>query len=127
AGRPAFVVGTGVDRDGAWDAQVALAETHEAALFVAPFAARCGFPEDPALFRGFLPAARERIVALLQEHDVIVVVGAPAFIYHVEGHGPFIPEGASLFQITDNPEEAHWAPVGSALISHVGLALEALC
>ena len=28
--RPAFVVGAGVDRDGAWDAVVALAERHQA-------------------------------------------------------------------------------------------------
>jgi benzoylformate decarboxylase len=39
------------------------------------------------LFAGFLAADREKIVASLQGHDLILVLGAPVFTYHVEGFG----------------------------------------
>ena len=102
--RPAFVVGAGVDRGGAWDEVRALAERHRARVFTAPMSARCGFAEDHPQFAGFLPAMRERIVAALAGSDLVLVLGAPAFTYHVEGHGPHVPAGAVLCQITDDAE-----------------------
>ena len=80
---PAFVVGAAVDRDDAWEAIVRLAEKHNARVWVAPMSGRCSFPEDHYLFAGFLPAMREKIVAQLDGHDCILVIGAPAFTYHV--------------------------------------------
>ena len=93
--RPAFVVGAGVDRGGAWEEVRALAERHRARVFTAPMSARCGFAEDHPQFAGFLPAMRERIVAALAGSDLVLVLGAPAFTYHVEGHGPHVPAGAA--------------------------------
>lgn len=126
ARRPAFVVGPSVDREQAWETMVALAERHQAAVHVAPFSARCSFPEDHPLFQGFLPAARERIVELLGGHDVIVVVGAAAFVQHIEGAGSIVPADAQLFQVTEDPDAAHWAPEGSAAVGDVALALQSL-
>ncbi|OWT60417.1 benzoylformate decarboxylase [Candidimonas nitroreducens] len=123
AQRPAFVVGASVDRDDAWPQMLRLTESHSAAVYVAPFAARCSFPEDHPLFRGFLPASRERIVAQLAAHDFILVIGAPAFIYHTEGQGPFIPPSARLYQLTEDPDTASWAPVGTAAVGSIRLAL----
>ena len=60
--RPVFVVGPGVDRNGAWEQVVALAERHQALVWVSPMSPRCSFPERHRLFAGFLPAIRERIV-----------------------------------------------------------------
>lgn len=117
--RPAFVVGAGVDRDGAWDDVVALAERHRAQVWIAPMSARCSFPEDHPLFGGFLPAMREKIVGLLDGHDVILVLGAPAFSYHVEGTGPHVPEGAVLFQLIDDPNTAAWTPVGMSAVCSI--------
>jgi len=113
AQRPAFVVGAAVDRAGAWDAVVQLAEAHNARVFTAPMAGRGGFPEDHRLFAGFLPAMREKIVGLLQGHDVVFALGAPAFTYHVEGHGPHVPAGAQLVQLIDDPATAAWTPQGA--------------
>lgn len=126
ARRPAFVLGPSVDRDRAWPDMLKLTEQHAAAVYVAPFSSRCSFPEDHAQFRGFLPAARERIVKQLAGHDVILVIGAPAFTYHVEGEGPQIPEGAQLFQLTEDPEVASLASVGTATVGNIKLALQAL-
>src|SRR6195256_883034 len=112
--RPAFVVGAAVDRDGAWNDVVRLAERHNAAVWVAPMSGRCGFPEDHALFKGFLPPMREKIVSLLAGHDVIFALGAAAFTYHVEGAGPHLPAGARLVQLIDDPNIAAWTPQGTS-------------
>ena len=121
--RPAFVVGAAVDRDNAWDAVVQLAERHQARVFAAPMSGRCSFPEDHPLFAGFLPAMREKIVALLDGHDCIFAVGAPAFTYHVEGNGPHLPPGASLCQLTDDPTTAAWTPAGTAVVGSIRLSV----
>ncbi|MFA7680596.1 MAG: benzoylformate decarboxylase [Pigmentiphaga sp.] len=124
--RPAFMIGGAVDRAGAWDEVVALAERHRARVFVAPMSGRCGFPEDHPQFAGFLPAMREKIVNLLSGHDLIFAIGAPAFTYHVEGFGPHLPDGAELIQLTDDPNTASWAPVGNAAVGNVKAGVHAL-
>ena len=124
--RPAFVVGAGVDRGGAWDEVRALAERHRARVFTAPMSARCGFAEDHPQFAGFLPAMRERIVAALAGSDLVLVLGAPAFTYHVEGHGPHLPAGAALCQITDDADTAARAPVGTAAVGDLRDAVQTL-
>jgi benzoylformate decarboxylase len=121
--RPAIVVGAAVDRDNAWNEVVALAQAHNARVWVAPMSGRCSFPEDHPLFAGFLPAMRERIVELLGGHDLILAVGAPAFAYHVEGAGPHIPHGATLCQLTEDPDTAAWAPVGISAVGSIRLAV----
>jgi len=120
---PAFIVGAAVDRDGAWNEVVQLAERHNARVYVAPMSGRCSFPEDHPLWSGFLPPMRERIVERLAGHDVVFAVGAPAFTYHVEGHGPHLPEGAQLVQLTDDPQVAARAPTGTSIVSSIRLGL----
>lgn len=126
ARRPAIVAGTGVDRDGAMDMLVQLAERHQAPVYTAPMSARCAFPENHRLFGGFLPAMRERIVEKLAGHDLVLVLGAPAFLYHVEGQGPHLPDGAALWQIVDDPQMAAWTPTGNSLVASLHLAVGAL-
>jgi benzoylformate decarboxylase len=115
--RPAFVVGAAVARDDAWDEVIALAERHRARVWAAPNSGRNSFPEDHPLFAGFLAADRAKIVASLKGHDLILVLGAPVFTYHVEGFGPHIPEDARLFLLVDDPAMAAWAPVGAAVVT----------
>jgi benzoylformate decarboxylase len=126
AKRPALVVGAGVSRDDAWAATIALAEAHNAGVFVAPMAARNAFPENHRLFQGFLTAFREQIVAALDGHDVIVVLGAPAFTYHAEGAGPHVPPGARLYQLVDDPAAASALPTGTAILTSLKPAIEGL-
>jgi benzoylformate decarboxylase len=124
--RPAFVVGGAVDRAGAADEVVALAERHRARVFVAPMTGRCSFPETHHMFAGFLPAMRERIVDLLAGHDAIFAIGAPAFTYHVEGQGPHVPPGAQLCQLIDDPNVAAWTPEGLIAVGNVRLGVQDL-
>jgi benzoylformate decarboxylase len=123
ASRPAFVVGASVDRDGAWNEAVQLAELHNAAVWVAPMSGRASFPEDHALFAGFLPPMREKIVQLLAGHDLIFALGAAAFTYHVEGFGPHVPADAKLVQLVDDPNVAAWAPQGTSAVGSIRLGV----
>jgi benzoylformate decarboxylase len=117
--RPAFVVGAAVARDDAWEEVIALAERHRARVWAAPNSSRNSFPEDHPLFAGFLAADREKIVESLAGHDLILVLGAPVFTYHVEGFGRHIPEDARLFQLIDDPAMAAWAPIGDAVVANL--------
>jgi len=121
--RPACVVGAAIDQANAWDEIVALAERHRARVFVAPMSARCSFPENHALFAGFLPPMRERIVQALGGHDLVFVVGAPAFTYHVEGSGPHLPPDATLCQLVDDISVAASAPAGISVLGNIKLGL----
>ena len=126
ARRPVIVVGAAVARDDAWDETVALAELHRAQVWVSPMSARNSFPERHPLFAGFLPADRGGLVSRLEGADFILVLGAPVFTYHVEGHGPHIPQGATLVQLTDDPGAASWSPVGTAIVTNLKLGVAAL-
>ena len=121
--RPAFVVGAAVDRDGAWDDVVRLAERHTAAVWVAPMSGRSSFPEDHPLFAGFLPPMREKIVSLLAGHDLVFALGAAAFTYHIEGSGPHVPPNARLVQLTEDPNIAAWAPNGTSAVGSIRLGV----
>jgi benzoylformate decarboxylase len=124
--RPVIVVGAGAARDDAWEETIALAERHDAAVVVSPMSGRNSFPENHPLFAGFLTADRAKIVARLQGHDLILVLGAPAFTYHVEGFGPHIPPGAQLIQLIDDPAIAAWSPVGLSIVTNIKHGVRAL-
>lgn len=126
AKRPALVVGAGIARGDAWNEAIALAELQNTEVFVAPFAARCSFPEDHPLFKGFLPPAQEGIVQALVPYDVVLVVGGALSLYHTEGTGPHAPSGTALYHIVDDPTLAAWAPNGTAVVGAVKPALVAL-
>lgn len=124
--RPAIVVGASVARDAAWGEIIELAERHKAAVWVSPMSSRNSFPENHPLFAGFLPADRPRIVARLAGHDLILVLGAPAFTYHMEGAGPHVPVGAQLVQLIDDPSIATWSPAGMSIFTGMKLGIAAL-
>lgn len=126
AKRPVLVLGPGVDREQAWDDAIALAERYRAPVWMTPHAGRNGFPQDHRLFAGFLPASRTAVVERLQGSDFVFVVGGPAFYYHVPGEGPHVPVGAELAQLTDNPTQAAWTPVGMAVVGSPLLGIRAL-
>jgi benzoylformate decarboxylase len=116
---PAIVAGPGIDEDDAWGATIALAEAVRAAVWAAPMPSRAAFPEDHPLFQGYLPPVRAGIARLLGDHDVVLVIGAPVFTYHVHTEGPVLAEGTRLFHLDCDPAAAAWAPVGTSVLSTV--------
>jgi benzoylformate decarboxylase len=115
AKNPALIIGTGVaNQPGGWDASIALAEKAGLAVWAAPYAARETFPEDHPQFAGFLNAWRDQINAALMPHDLLLVMGAPVFTYHVEGSGPHWPDHAALVALSDDPGHLSNLPGGVA-------------
>jgi benzoylformate decarboxylase len=123
---PAFVVGPAVDRAEAVDLLVRLAEKTRAAVWVSPFSARCSFPETHAQFAGFLHASPGQLSEALAAHDIVVVIGAPVFTFHVEGHAAIFDGRTALFQITDDNDTAALTPAGTSIIGTMNPALSML-
>ena len=126
ARRPAIVAGAGVDRDGASGHAVRLAERIGARVWASALTGRCGFPEDHPLFAGALPRSRAAVVEALRGYDLILVLGAPAFNYHVHSEGPYVAGGTTVVQLTDDPSAAAAAVTGTSVITTLRPALERL-
>ncbi|HLG81747.1 MAG TPA: benzoylformate decarboxylase [Bradyrhizobium sp.] len=124
--RPAFVVGPSIDRAAAVDLMVRVAEKAKASVWVSPFSARCSFPERHPQFSGFLPASPGQLSESLRSYDLVVVIGAPVFTFHVEGHAAIFDGATTLFQITDDPDAAAVTPVGNSIIATMKPALAML-
>ena len=124
--RPALVVGPAVDRAQAVDLMVKVAGRANAAVWVSPFSARCSFPERHPQFAGFLHASPGQLSEALRDHDLVVVIGAPVFTFHVEGHAAIFNGGTTIFQITDDPTAAAVTPVGTSIIATMKPALSLL-
>jgi len=124
--RPAFVIGPAVDRAQAVDLMVRLAEKAKAAVWVSPFSSRCSFPERHPQFAGFLHASPAQLSDALRGHDLVVVIGAPVFTFHVEGHASIFDGATSIFQITDDPTAAAVSPFGVSIIATIKPALTML-
>jgi benzoylformate decarboxylase len=126
AKNPVLVYGAEIEKAGAWNVGVAMAEKLRVPVYRAPAAERACFPETHPLFHGELPSAIGPLSSRLTGHDLIIVVGAPVFRYYPYVPGPILPEGASLLQITTDPTDAGSALVGDSLLSDVKLALDDL-
>jgi benzoylformate decarboxylase len=124
--RPALVLGAGVDRSGAWDDVVRLAERVRAQVYIAPNAARQSFPADHALYRGGLPPVQKALSDMLGGHDVALVLGAAVFDYMASQPGDVIPASMKLFQFTVDREEAARALAGDAAVGDPGLVIAEL-
>ena len=124
--RPALVVGPGIDRAEAVDLMVKVAEKARAAVWVSPFSARCSFPERHPQFAGFLHASPGQLSEALRDHDLVVVIGAPVFTFHVEGYASIFDGATTIFQITDDPTAAAVTPLGTSIVATMKPALSAL-
>jgi thiamine pyrophosphate-dependent acetolactate synthase large subunit-like protein len=123
---PALVVGAEVERSGAWEAVIALAERSHAAVWTAPLPNLAGFPETHPLYQGVLPPGAGWVARALEGHDLVLVLGAPVFRYYPEVPGPYLPKGTQLIHITGDPDEAARAPVGDAVVADVRAVVESL-
>jgi benzoylformate decarboxylase len=123
---PALVVGPAVDRAEAVGLMVQVAEKTKAPVWVSPFSARCSFPERHPLFKGFLHASPGQLSEALHEHDLVVVIGAPVFTFHVDGRAAIFDGATALFQITDDADAAAVTPSGSSIIATMKPALSML-
>ncbi|MFE6690616.1 benzoylformate decarboxylase [Streptomyces sp. NPDC057743] len=125
-GRPALVVGPGVDDEAALPQAVALAERIRAAVWISPMSGRSGFPQTHPYFQGILPPVAGPLAACLEPYDVVVALGAPVFTYHVADDGPLLAPGTELFHLDCDPTQAAWLPIGTSLLTTLRPALTQL-
>jgi benzoylformate decarboxylase len=123
--RPVFVVGPELDRAGAFDIVAALAERYEAPVWNSPMSSRASFPESHRLFAGHLRAQREAVHDSLAGHDLIVVLGAPAFTIHIHTDGPRAPQ-ADIVQIIADAQVGAFTPKGLTVVGDVKAGIQGL-
>jgi benzoylformate decarboxylase len=126
ASAPALIVGGDVERYGAREAVIALAERTRAVVWSAPLTGLSGFPENHPLYQGTLLPGAGWISQALAGRDLVIVIGSPVFRYYPQIPGPYLPEGTSLIHLTNDPDEAARAPVGDAIVCDLRAAAEAL-
>jgi len=122
--RPVLIAGDGIDRTGAWEVTIELAEALNCPVWTAPQAPRACFPEDHPLFQGHLEARADRLSEQLAQADLALVLGAPAFSY-LTYHEAITPL-PDLVLITDDPDEASRAGATFALVANIRSAVMAL-
>ncbi|MFE9583050.1 benzoylformate decarboxylase [Nocardia sp. NPDC006044] len=123
---PVLVVGGDVERCGAREAMVALAERIGAVVWSAPLTGTPGFPMNHPSYRGMLPPGRGWVAEALSGHDLILAIGTPVFRYYPMIPGPYLPAGAELVHFTSDPDEAARAPMGEAYVTDIRAAALAL-
>lgn len=122
----AIVVGADVDRQGAFDTAVKLAERLQAHVWEAPYSSRASFPENHPQFAGFLPALPEQLSKRLADYDVILVVGAPVFTLHIAGKVDIFNSEVKIYQITDDPKYAAFSSATTTLFGSINHSLNAM-
>lgn len=126
ARRPAIVAGAGIARAGAFYDAVALAEKLRAEVWADANSPLASFPQDHPLFQGHLAFAQKRVAEQLSPYDMVLVLGAPVFLYYPYVPGPVVEEGTRVLQVTEDPEEANRAAVGTSIVGDVGSAIRQL-
>jgi len=121
---PAIVTGAQIEEDRGWRQTVELAEHLNAPVYQQPIAARWTFPRTHRLYRGGLLPAQQPLADQLAEYDVVLVLGAPIFLYYAYVPGDPVKPGTRLFQITNSPQHAAAALAGTSIVGHLGAAAE---
>ncbi|MGH9592755.1 MAG: thiamine pyrophosphate-binding protein, partial [Bryobacteraceae bacterium] len=125
--KSAIVAGPQIEEDAAYSEVVSLAEHLRADVYQSPISPRWTFPRSHPQFRGSLLPAQRPLAGQLAAYDVVVVLGAPVFLYYAYLPGNTVPEGTRLFQITNSPDTAAAALAGASLVGNIAAAARYLC
>jgi benzoylformate decarboxylase len=124
---PAIVTGSQIEEDGGWHETLALAEHLNAHVYQQPIAPRWTFPRTHRLFRAGLLPAQQPLADQLADYDVVLVLGAPIFLYYAYVPGDPIKPGTKLFQVTNSPQHAAGALAGTSMVGNVARAARYIC
>ncbi len=119
---PALVTGAQIEEDRGWHEVLALAEHLDADVYQQPIPPRWTFPRSHRLFRGGLLPGQQPLADQLAAYDTVVVLGAPVFLYYAYVPGNPIKPGIKLFQITNSPQHAAAALVGTSIVGNLAAA-----
>ncbi|MFJ3421876.1 thiamine pyrophosphate-dependent enzyme [Streptomyces sp. NPDC086082] len=115
AASPVLIVGSGADRRDTWTALTSLAERLGCPVWQEPYGARAGFPQDHPSFAGHLPANRTRLRNLLDQHDLVLCIGAPFLRQYPYAPGPLTD--TRVVVVTDDPAEARHSQAELAVVA----------
>jgi benzoylformate decarboxylase len=124
ARRPLLVVGAGLDSPAGWKAAVDVAEHLRCPVRQEAFGARAGFPQDHPRFAGHLPAGRSELRAVLADHDVVLVLGAPVLRQYPFEEGRLVPEAIRVAVVSDDADEVHRSPADVAVLADPAVVAE---
>lgn len=120
AERPALVVGSLADDPETWSAVAELAEALDCPVWQEAYAYRMGFDQTSPLFAGHLPPGRAALRAALADHDLVLVLGGPAFRQYLFEPGPFFEDGTSVVVVTEDADEAVRSAADLSVLAPVG-------
>jgi benzoylformate decarboxylase len=124
AANPVMVAGPGIDTEAGWEGAIRLAEKLAMPVLVSPMPARCPFPTRHPNFRGILPEDIPGVAGRFTGHDLVVAFGAAIFRYReFTAESDYLPDGAELWAVTADPDQAARAPFGRILIGDPADAL----
>src|SRR5919107_1705022 len=67
-----------------------------------------------------------KLAERLSGYDVVLVIGAPVFLYYPYVPGPVVEEGTKVLQITGDPDKATRAAICTSVVGNVDLAVRQL-
>src|SRR5713226_7260199 len=105
AERPVIVAGDAVAQSGAHAELAQLAELLGAPVYAEGVANTASFPSSHPLFHGAMPRLAPGIRAILQQHDLLLSVGADLFTLSLPSEVEPVPEGLAIVHIDTDPWE----------------------
>jgi benzoylformate decarboxylase len=126
ARNPLLVMGNELDTDEGWQSGVDLAEKCGAGVRLTIEPARISFPTQHSNFLGTLGTTIAVVRKQLAGHDLVIVLGAPAFRYHAWSPGSYLPDETQLIMITSDADQAARAPMGDAIVGDPIAAMQGL-
>lgn len=102
---PLIIAGDGVARSGAVQELIALAETLGARVHGEPLYRRMNFPGNHPLWRGGPFPSPSGVHKMLEQSDVVLIVGSSVFTWFLYTEGKPFPQGIKILQLDDDPAE----------------------
>ena len=102
---PVLVVGDAIAQSGSFSEIVALAGALGAPVFDETVASRSNFPSSHPLYRGALTRLGASVHAAMQNHDLLVSIGADVFTLSVPSEVEPLPVGMQVVHLDTNPWE----------------------
>jgi benzoylformate decarboxylase len=102
---PVIIAGDAVPQSNALGELVALAEALAAPVYDEGMATRAMFPSSHPLYRGALVRLPAAIRGLLDQHDLLVSIGADLFTLSLPDEVDAMPEGMDVIHLDTNPWE----------------------
>jgi benzoylformate decarboxylase len=102
---PVIVAGDSVPQGNALQELVAFAEAVGAPVYDEGMASRAMFPSSHPLYRGALVRLPEAISGMLNQHDLLVSIGADLFTLSLPGDVEALPDGYPVIHLDTDPWE----------------------